>query len=124
MSSCVTSSILLAIFCAVAQGMLCSNHDKETCPERNDGGCKCVWQEGKELTECVKGDECDGGMMGVTSISEPEPEPAPEPEPTPAPAPETPAPTPETAETNGVATSQAFGWSSLPLSLIVAFLLQ
>jgi hypothetical protein len=54
----------------ITQAAICQNwNDSATCVTRNDGGCGCVWN----ASQCIKGKECEEGMMGITSIVEPEP---------------------------------------------------
>jgi hypothetical protein len=56
---------------ARTQAAICQNWNETLCEQRNDGGCGCVWNA--TGSQCIKGDKCEEGMMGITSVVEPEP---------------------------------------------------
>eukprot|EP00746_Dinoflagellata_sp_MGD_P127978 gnl/MRDRNA2_/MRDRNA2_62436_c0_seq1.p1 gnl/MRDRNA2_/MRDRNA2_62436_c0~~gnl/MRDRNA2_/MRDRNA2_62436_c0_seq1.p1 ORF type:complete len:199 (+),score=44.60 gnl/MRDRNA2_/MRDRNA2_62436_c0_seq1:85-681(+) len=56
---------------ARAQAAICQNWNETLCEQRSDGGCGCVWNA--TGSQCVKGEKCEEGMMGITSVVEPEP---------------------------------------------------
>lgn len=54
---------------ARTQAAICQNWNEELCEQRNDGGCGCVWNAtASKGGECIKGDKCEEGMMGITSV--------------------------------------------------------
>jgi hypothetical protein len=56
---------------ARTQAAICQNWNETLCEQRSDGGCGCVWNA--TGSQCIKGDKCEEGMMGITSVLEPEP---------------------------------------------------